>query len=178
MNDERAEDNVVTVTGAAGIEARLRAWRPVGPPPALRVRVLAAPTPGRVWPWAAAAAALLLCTLGLRVAADALLTQAAARLTTNAALSDPGAAPATASASTATSNAAAPSDTEGRSDPAAAVIASLADALGGDDAARRTATQVVRAEERRVEQQRQLQQPSSRADPADAGLPPPMGDMP
>jgi hypothetical protein len=143
MDDEHVKDDVATEAGGE-IESRLRAWRPVGPPPTLRARVVAAPESRRVWPWAAAAAALLLGTLGLRLAADAALTQAAVHLAIG---------------------------TAATSDPAATAIAGLTDALGGDDAARSTATQMVRAEEARLEQQRV-------SNHADAGMPTPTGDMP
>jgi hypothetical protein len=46
------------------IEGALRRYRPSGPPATLRERVLAQDVPARVWPWAAAAAALLAVTLG------------------------------------------------------------------------------------------------------------------
>ena len=52
------------------IEALLRAVRPVGPPPGLRARILAARPARRTWPWVAAAAALLAVTVSLRVAAS------------------------------------------------------------------------------------------------------------
>jgi hypothetical protein len=51
------------------IEELLRAVRPVGPPPALRARIVAARPVRRAWPWVAAAAALLAVTVSLRVAA-------------------------------------------------------------------------------------------------------------
>jgi hypothetical protein len=41
---------------------------PAGPSAELRARVLSARPPGRVWPWAAAAAAMLAVTLGLQAA--------------------------------------------------------------------------------------------------------------
>lgn len=47
----------------------LRRYRPTGPPPDLRARVLAGTVPaGRTWPWVAAAAVLLAATVGLQVA--------------------------------------------------------------------------------------------------------------
>ena len=50
------------------IEDLLRRYRPSGPPPELRARVLAnEAAAGRTWPWAAAAAALLAATMGLQV---------------------------------------------------------------------------------------------------------------
>jgi hypothetical protein len=45
------------------LEARLRRFQPVGPPPALRAHVVA-PTPARrSWPWAVAAAAALIAAV-------------------------------------------------------------------------------------------------------------------
>lgn len=42
------------------LEDLLRRYRPAGPPPDLRARIVAGPAPvPRTWPWAAAAAALL-----------------------------------------------------------------------------------------------------------------------
>ena len=43
-------------------ETLLRDCRPKGPPPELRIRLLALTTPPRIWSWAAAAAAALLTT--------------------------------------------------------------------------------------------------------------------
>lgn len=57
------------------IESLLRRYQPAGPPPALRVRVLATPTVGRAWPWAVAAAALLALTFALQIS-TARLTRA------------------------------------------------------------------------------------------------------
>ena len=51
------------------IDDLLRRYRPVGPPPELRGRILATRRVERVWPWASAAAALLVSTLALHVAA-------------------------------------------------------------------------------------------------------------
>lgn len=48
----------------ADLENLLRRYRPVGPPPRLRTRILRSARGPRVWPWAAAAAVLLLCALG------------------------------------------------------------------------------------------------------------------
>lgn len=48
------------------LEQFLRQYRPVGPPADLRTRVLTPPPPGRVWPWAAAAAALLAVGVALQ----------------------------------------------------------------------------------------------------------------
>jgi hypothetical protein len=46
----------------------LRRYRPAGPSPELRARVLAAPPVARTWPWAAAAALLLAATIVLQLA--------------------------------------------------------------------------------------------------------------
>jgi hypothetical protein len=53
------------------IEGALRRYRPSGPPAMLRDRVLAQDMPARVWPWAAAAAALLAVTLGMQAVTGA-----------------------------------------------------------------------------------------------------------
>ena len=53
-------------------ESALRRYRPVGPPADLHARL--AP-PRRVWPWAAAAAALLAVTLGARAGIGNLASQ-------------------------------------------------------------------------------------------------------
>lgn len=50
------------------IEDLLRKYRPVGPPPRLRARILSAQNAPRVWPWASAAAALLASALALHFA--------------------------------------------------------------------------------------------------------------
>lgn len=57
------------------VEALLARYRPSGPPPGLRDRVVA-PRPW-TWPWVAAAAALLLATGVVSVAAEALAGRAA-----------------------------------------------------------------------------------------------------
>jgi hypothetical protein len=46
----------------------LRDVMPAGPAPGLRARALSARRPGRAWPWAAAAAAMLAVSLGLHAA--------------------------------------------------------------------------------------------------------------
>lgn len=52
----------------------LRKYRPVGPPADLRARIL---VPERAaWPWAVAAAALLVATLGLQLAIDSMAVRA------------------------------------------------------------------------------------------------------
>lgn len=50
------------------VERLLRRYVPAGPPPGLRARIRR-PTP-RLWPWAAAASALLAATLGLRLVTE------------------------------------------------------------------------------------------------------------
>ena len=50
------------------IEDLLRKYRPVGPPRELRHRILATSRVLRVWPWASAAAALLVMGLAFQVA--------------------------------------------------------------------------------------------------------------
>lgn len=51
------------------IESVLKRYRPAGPDPDLRARVLLTAGPsGRIWPWAAAAAVLLSVTLGCHAA--------------------------------------------------------------------------------------------------------------
>jgi hypothetical protein len=55
------------------IEQLLRRYRPSGPPPNLRARALAAARDEkRVWPWAAAAAALLAATIGFHMGSHSL----------------------------------------------------------------------------------------------------------
>lgn len=51
------------------VEDLLRRYRPAGPPESLRVRCLTPSPVARVWPWAAAAAALLAITVVLEAAA-------------------------------------------------------------------------------------------------------------
>ena len=64
MNDDR------------DIETLLRRYRPLEPPPDLRVRVLSAPADTRrAWPWAVAAAALLAASVGLHVARELVVRQ-------------------------------------------------------------------------------------------------------
>ncbi|HEX6975263.1 MAG TPA: hypothetical protein VF147_12750 [Vicinamibacterales bacterium] len=61
----------------AELDVLLRRYRPVGPGPHLRARILRRARPGRLWPWVGAAAALLLSTIALHVGAN----RQAARLT-------------------------------------------------------------------------------------------------
>lgn len=51
------------------IEDLLRKYRPAGPPVEMRQRILATVRVPRIWPWASAAAALLVMALTLRLAA-------------------------------------------------------------------------------------------------------------
>jgi hypothetical protein len=56
-------------------EQRLRRYRPIGPSPTLRARILAASephTPRRIWPWAVAAAAALVAIVVLHAASSGL----------------------------------------------------------------------------------------------------------
>lgn len=58
MNDDQIED-------------LLRRLRPAGPAPGLRGRIIgAAPAAPRAWPWAVAAAALLVLVIGMRTSTD------------------------------------------------------------------------------------------------------------
>lgn len=50
------------------VEDLLKRYRPAGPPDALRARCLTPPPVARVWPWAAAAAALLAIVVGSQAA--------------------------------------------------------------------------------------------------------------
>ena len=50
------------------IEDLLRSYRPTGPPAQLRERILAMERAERIWPWMAAAAALLVSALTLQFA--------------------------------------------------------------------------------------------------------------
>lgn len=90
------------------LEHLLRRYRPSQPPARLRDRIVSQSTSLRVWPWAAAAAMLLVSALTLRVAAQ----REAGRVDLGA-------------------------------DPSAAFVADLADALGGDAAARQQAESLV-----------------------------------
>jgi hypothetical protein len=140
---------------AAGeVEALLRRYRPVGPPAALRARVVdaaarpvelpgalrervaperasqprvPAPAADRAWPWLAAAAVLLLSALALRAGGDGLIARADARLPAASAMDG------------------------GRAD---AALASVAETLGGDDIAWRAAAVLVRQERQRREDER------------------------
>jgi hypothetical protein len=51
------------------IEDLLRKYRPVGPPAEMRQRILATIRTSRIWPWASAAAALLVLGLTFQLAA-------------------------------------------------------------------------------------------------------------
>ena len=51
------------------ILSSLRRYRPVGPPPRLRSRVVQVKPPARTWPWAVAAAALLAVSIALNTGA-------------------------------------------------------------------------------------------------------------
>lgn len=53
----------------------LNRYRPAGPPPDLRARVLDAAVPSRAWPWGLAAAALLVVSIGLRAGSDVEMNQ-------------------------------------------------------------------------------------------------------
>ena len=50
------------------IEDLLRRYRPIGPPAVLRERIFAAAPSRRIWPWASAAAALLMSAMTFHVA--------------------------------------------------------------------------------------------------------------
>ena len=50
------------------IEDLLRRYRPIGPPARLRERIFATAPSRRIWPWASAAAALLIAAMTLHVA--------------------------------------------------------------------------------------------------------------
>ena len=52
------------------LEELLHRYRPAGPPPDLRNQIAALIAARRTWPWAAAAAALLLTTCALQIATD------------------------------------------------------------------------------------------------------------
>ena len=60
------------------LDELLRRYRPTGPPPELRARVLegAAAPRARTWPWAASAAALLAATIYLHAAATRIRAEA------------------------------------------------------------------------------------------------------
>lgn len=51
------------------ILSSVRRYRPVGPPPRLRSRVVQVKSPARTWPWAVAAAALLALSIALNTGA-------------------------------------------------------------------------------------------------------------
>lgn len=92
------------------VEDLLKRYRPAGPPESLRERCLTPSPIARVWPWAAAAAALLAITVGLQAAA---------------------------------AGAVAGADLMWAPDSSEQAVAELADALGGDVAARRAAEQII-----------------------------------
>ena len=98
------------------VEDILQRYRPAGPPDSLRERCLAPSRVAGVWPWAAAAAALLAITVGLQAAGAGAIAGADIVLTP---------------------------------DTSAQAVADLAEALGGDAAARRTAEQVIGQQMRR-----------------------------
>jgi hypothetical protein len=62
------------------VEDRLRGYRPSGPGPALRERCLRPALERRAWPWLAAAAAVLACTLATRAASSNAMSQAGVQL--------------------------------------------------------------------------------------------------
>ncbi len=51
------------------LEELLRRYKPGGPPPELRARIVSTSLVRRTWPWAAAAAALLALTIGVHASA-------------------------------------------------------------------------------------------------------------
>ena len=61
-----------------GLDALLRRYQPLSPPPGLRARIADAPSSQRTWPWAAAAAAVLAAVVGLQTLSDRLVQVSAA----------------------------------------------------------------------------------------------------
>jgi len=96
------------------LERLLRRYRPIDPPARLRGRILSPPGSLRIWPWATAAAVLLVSVLTLKMAAQ----REASRIDLGA-------------------------------DPPIAVVADLAEALGGDAVAQALAESIVRETQRR-----------------------------
>ena len=72
-NDDHGFDRDDEPVDVTDVEELLRRYRPIDPPAELRMRILAGLREARVpraWPWAVAAAALLVVTFGLHIAGD------------------------------------------------------------------------------------------------------------
>jgi hypothetical protein len=67
----------------------LNRYRPVGPPPRLRDRVVQVKPPARTWPWAVAAAALLALSVALTMGARRVDADTAVLLPASAPAPDP-----------------------------------------------------------------------------------------
>jgi len=67
----------------------LRRYRPVGPSPRLRGRVIQVKPAARTWPWAVAAAALLVFSITLHTVARKIDTDTALLVPAHAPVSDP-----------------------------------------------------------------------------------------